>query len=452
MSIASNSLDDTIVAPATGGGDAALAIVRLSGPKARMIGAGLAPASAPRLSHRLYRTTLQASDGGVLDYGMVVEMHAPRSYTGEDVVEFHIHGSRVVVSGVVDRCLSAGARLAEPGEFTLRAFLRGRMDLAQAEAVADLIGAANEAQRQVATAHMAGALSVAIASMLGGLEDVLAGWQASLDFPEQVGEVDVRQEEREALVDIHERISTLIGQARLDLDQKRNVVLCGAPNVGKSSLLNFLVGEKRVLVDAAPGTTRDPVEVEVALGATRLSIWDTAGIREDATGLEKQGVELSWERLQRADVPLWLVSVTQPFWPPDGVGNSVVVAGSKADLAGSAQRALIAQGARARGLKFVGFVSVRTREGMASLRAWLAANEPVVPGDVVVVVRKRHLEALKQARGCLERVLEPGNVALTLDLLALEVAEAAKSLGRVVGRDVDGDVLERIFAGFCLGK
>lgn len=446
-----SSLKDTIVAPATGDGATAVAIVRLSGPEARSIATKLAPPRRTRLSHRLYRIDIRAVDGELLDDAMVVEMHGPGSYTGEDVVEFHLHGAQTVVNAVLENCVVAGARLAEPGEFTLRAFLYGRIDLTQAEAIGDLIASGDRAQRRVATAHLAGSLGQVVGAMLNDIEGVLARWHALLDFPEQVGEGDVEETDWRTLNGVRTRAGALVAGARLDVRHRRHVVLCGAPNVGKSSLLNILVGERRVLVDALPGTTRDPVEVELALGSSRLSVWDTAGIRDEAIGLERDGVELTWDRVRRADVVVWLASVKDPVWPAEELRERAAVVGSKADLADEQERQQLEGEAQRLGWPFVGFVSAYSGEGVGAVSTWLAKRGPELGDDLAVVVRERHLEALQQACAALDRVMK-GSSTLTLDVLSIELEGAAKQLGMILGREVDGEVLDRIFANFCLGK
>jgi tRNA modification GTPase len=447
------SLDDTIVAPATAAGEAAVAIVRLSGPRARAIGEAVAPPRRERRSHRFYRARLEAADGSTLDEGLVVEMHAPHSYTGEDVVELHTHGAPVVVEAVLAACLAAGARLAEAGEYTARAFLRGRLDLAQAEAVGDLIAASGLAQQRIATAQLEGSLSRAVSDLVTELEGVLAAFRAVLDFPEQVTDPDRLVSEQAApLAHARVQLGALVEQARLDLGRRRHVVLSGAPNAGKSSLLNALVGERRVLVHATPGTTRDPVEVELAVGIARLSVWDTAGLRPEAEGLERDGIELAWERVARADLVLWLLAAETPLWPSPELAPRAIVVGSKADLVSAARRAELETEAAARGQRVWGWVSSRSGEGVSRLRAWLGEVAPLAAASGVVVVRERHLEALRLAGEALGRSSAGLTDGLTLDVLAVEVEEATRQLGHILGRDVELEVLDRIFADFCLGK
>ncbi len=444
-----DALADTIVAPATPAGGA-LAIVRLAGEQAREIAARLAPSTRPRASHKLYRARVLDSVSEVIDEAMIVEMHAPRSYTGDDVVELHLHGARLVVDQVIAQSLALGARLAEPGEFTLRAFLNGRMDLSQAEAVADLIAAKNEAQRRVATRQLGGSLSAVVSELLDEVLSVLAALCASFDFPEQVGEWGLRDQDRAALAAVLARLDTLVAHARLSLGARRHVVLAGAPNTGKSSLLNALVGEKRALVDAEAGTTRDLIEVELALGGELLSLWDTAGLRKDAAGVEREGIELGRARALWADVLVWLVAPESCVWPEGELSAKAAVVVSKADLLDEASRARLAAEVEARCSRFLGFVSSRTREGLEDLTRALAVSPEDFAEHEVVVVRERHLCALRGAHAAINAALAHGDRGV--DLQVTELERAARKLGAILGREVEIEVLDKIFSEFCLGK
>jgi len=381
---------------------------------------------------------------------MIVEMHKPHSYTGEDVVELHLHGAPTVVRAIVERCLSAGARMAQPGEFTLRAFLAGRLDLAQAEAVQELIAAHNESQRKIAVGHLRGDLSRKTDDMIEALEAVLATWQAALDFSEQVEDVDAKPEHFDLLNKKRCNIQSMLDRARADWSRPLRLVLCGAPNTGKSTLLNRLAGEERVLVDHEPGTTRDPVEVEMKSSFLRWTVWDTAGMRTDATGIEARGIEMSKQRVADADVALWLIGAKEIVWPDAELTTDVL--GSKCDLLNVAARTRVQEEAQERGLRFWGWVSGKTGQGVEELEQrivahWLQDDRP----DDVVVVRARHVEALRRAAEALDRVLQ-GRDAQTLDVLTMDLEEATAALGHIVGRNIDVEVLDRIFAQFCLGK
>ncbi len=451
-----DSIADTIVARATPPGEGGIAVVRLSGPKARAIACVVAPRSSPVRSHQMVRAAVRGAQDELIDDALVVEMHAPRSYTGEDVVELHLHGSRVVVAAVIEACLRVGARLARPGEYTLRAFLHGRIDLAQAEAVGDLIASTNDRQRVIAAGHLEGTLSKAVGDLLETLEGVLADCRAALDFPEYNTGTGFGEGHLRTLEDIRCNIQELIDNARLRARTGLQVVLCGAPNAGKSTLINAWAGGERVLVDVEPGTTRDPIEVEMTgfSNSVRWSVCDTAGVRDNATGVEARGIEMSRDRIRNADVALWLVASDSPTWPtPDLNVMGVEIVLSKIDLVDESIQVGLEQEAVRRGLRSVGSVSAKTGVGVDELRQRLVERvDAPVREDVAVVVRQRHLEALKRASAALARVRNAFDEGLTLDVMTLEVEQATYTLGEILGRNVDTEVLDKIFSQFCIGK
>lgn len=442
-------MSDTIVAQATAPGEAAVAIVRLSGGKALEIAGGLA--AGKRRSHVMHRAVVRDGDGGHLDDALVCEMHAPRSYTGEHVVELHLHGSRFLVERVIARACELGARMAEPGEFTLRAFMNGRMDLTQAEAVVDVLSAANARQLAHAQAQLEGVLSRRVGDMLERLEAVLAEGRASFDFPEYDTGAALAAEQLEVVSALVGELGGLIEAARPESKKARTVVLCGAPNVGKSSLLNAWSGVERVLVDDAPGTTRDPIEVEMTEGLQRWSVWDTAGFRDEAAGLEARGIALALDRARSADLAVWVLAADAPVWPPAGLDVRVV--GGKADQTSVSRRTAVEAEALARGLTFMGWVSPVTGEGVAALRSRLSrgVDNDARAGDIVVV-RERQASELRVACEALARALSDSAAGATLDVVVATLEEGAFALGRVLGRNVDGAVLDRVFADFCIGK
>lgn len=446
-----DSLRDTIAAVATPAGAGALGIVRVSGPDARRIVGRITRRTAARASHRLGRATIHTAEGRALDDGLVVEMHAPRSYTGEDVAEFHVHGAVAVVEGTLQATLEAGARLARGGEFTLRAFLNGKLDLTQAEAVGDLIAAQSAAEAVLARRQLRGAVSQPIAHALSQLEGVAGIWRAALDFPEDVHWEETWAASAPVVREILDSVETWVAQAEVRGHQGRQVVLCGAPNVGKSTLLNRWAGEERVMVDASPGTTRDPIEVVLQREGVRWSVWDTAGMRQGAQGLEAKGASWALERATTADLAVWLVDASAPKWPPGDL--QVLVVGSKADEVLGEFRQRFENTVRSRGLRWWGWVSGQSGEGVEDLAKFLAMDVSG-SGDAegVRVVHQRQLEALEEARGSLAGVLGGVSRQLSEDLLTLELERAMRALGRILGRDVDGDLLNRVFADFCIGK
>lgn len=438
-------MTDTIVACATLAGPSAVAIVRLSGPRAFALSALLAPSHKPRTAHRLSVATVSIGES-TLDDGMVVHMPKPRSYTGEDVVELHVHGSAWIVHTLLQECCRLGARLAEPGEFTLRAFLNGKLDLAQAEGVGALIIAQSENEHCQAQRLLQGTLSQLLGGWLGRLEAVLADWQAALDFPEYPTGAGLALAHAGELTSILSELERLHTTSQAALSGPTSVTFCGAPNVGKSTLINALLGEERVLVDDAPGTTRDPVEVALTDGARRVALWDTAGIRPNATGLEAKGIAMTHARMRKSDLCLWLVDAQEPVWPE--VPTAVLC--SKADLCTTEARSILVREAERLGLTLWGFVSPHSGEGVDALRRRLLQSAQ--PSQDTVVVRRRQLECLSRACAHLHDACAGLEAATPLDLVARDLQRAAKELGYILGRDVDLDTLNRIFATFCIGK
>ena len=442
---------DTIFACATGPGAGALAIVRLAGPEALEIGQRIAPSAKTRQSHRLELTKIVDENQGLLDEGMVVEMHAPRSYTGEDIVEFHLHGAPIIVERLSATLRAHGARLAQPGEYTLRAYVNGKLDLAQAEAVADLIAARSDSELRLAGAQLNGSFSNDLNMLIDGMEGVLRDWQAVLDFPEYPSGDGLVAGHRKTLEDISCRIQEKITKARIDVLRGREIVLCGAPNVGKSTLLNALAGERRVLVDKDPGTTRDPVRVEFAQDSQRWALWDTAGIREGSSELEQQGIELSFDRIKRADLALWLLAADNPVFPPENLPVRLAV--SKSDLLAEKELANLVEKIKSKDLHFVGAFSAQTGTGLDNLAEALNSYNALEEGECDgIVVRERHLELLKMADSSLSQLLQAYDGGQSLDVLAMDLQESIEYMGQILGRDVKVEILDQIFSHFCIGK
>jgi tRNA modification GTPase len=426
-------VEDTIVAVATAPGPAAVGIVRLSGTEslriARAIASELAAEPTPRLAH----LSLFAAGGAAFDQGLVLYFPAPHSYTGEDVVELQGHGG-AATSMLVQAALAAGARGAEPGEFTQRAFLNGKLDLVQAEAVALLIAAQSERAVRTARGALGGDLSARVAGFLEELAVLRGRIEGLLDFPaESEGAETGLAEAFRDLARRVEAIASTYARGRR-LFTRARVVLVGEVNAGKSSLLNALVGEERALVDAEPGTTRDLVEVDHVLAGVPVRLVDTAGWRE-AAGVEARGIARGKDAANDADLVLWVSGLATPAPPPEA--SWLPVAAQRDRHREPAPPEFFA-------------LSARTGEGLEALRTELARRLGIVASeDEVVVARERQARALTAAADALSRAAAHGPA---LELTANEAEGAARELAGVLGRGLRDDVMDQVFAQFCIGK
>jgi tRNA modification GTPase len=452
---------DTIAAISTPLGEAGIGIVRLSGPEAEPIARRLFRPRRPRprwQSHRLYLGHVLDAQGRVLDEVLLTLMRAPQSYTREDVVEIHCHSGYAVLRAILGAALALGARPARPGEFTLRAFLAGRLDLSQAEAVLEVIQARTEASLRVAAAHLAGGLGRRLGGLRAVLVAILARLEAALDFPEEAAELspeDIGEELDAPLRHLEELLGTY-RQGRL-LREGLDVVLAGRPNVGKSSLLNRLLDADRAIVTDIPGTTRDVIEESITLEGVALRLSDTAGLREARDKVEELGVARSQERLARADLVLYLVDRSDPLAPEDVrvleelAGRPALVVVNKSDLP---QRLDMEELRRASPHALVE-ISALTGEGIDELKQALVDSALggglKTAGDLVT--QARHYELLVRAREALDRARELlAQASPPWELVALEVKEALTALGEITGEEVGDAVLDHIFSRFCIGK
>jgi len=448
--------DRTIVAPATAVTAAGVAVVRLSGPEALTIAASLAGLPATRLAHATMRLRWFRDAHGVrIDRGYVVVFQSPRSFTGQDVAELQVHGSPAVVRALVDAAVAAGARPAQPGEFSLRAFRNGRMDLVQAAALADLVGARSAAGRELALAQMDGRLSDLLNDLRRPLIDALAGIEARLDFADQedVGELDP-QPMIDAWLAQAGRMDSLAGTARAGRIRLQGVrvALAGPPNAGKSTLFNALVGADRALVHHEPGTTRDVIEVPGQLGDLQVNWLDTAGLRQGVGAVESAGVERALAVFATADVVLWLADgghARARIQRPSGA--AIVPVRTKADLPPVAWWEGDAD--------FGGAIAVSavTGEGLAELKAAVHAAivelaDGQVGGQQVVLARERQAAGLLRAAEAVRRAARALGERLPSELVAADLRDAVDALAEVVGEIAPDDVLAAVFSRFCIGK
>jgi tRNA modification GTPase len=453
------STDDTIVAIATPLGAGGLGVVRMSGPGALGIaarvfsGADLTGVPSHTLHHGWVLSGVRS-----LDETVAAVFRAPRSYTGEDVVEFSCHGSSAVLTDLVALLQAGGARAARPGEFTERAFLNGKIDLVQAEAVADLINARSSAARQAAADQLRGALSAQLRSLRDGLLNLVAHLEANLDFVEEDIPGLARDSMRDDLTALERRAAALVASAargRL-LRSGVAVALVGRPNVGKSSLFNALLGHDRAIVTPVPGTTRDTLEEGVAWEGTPVDLTDTAGLRQTSDPVEALGTERSRRAEAAAEVVLAVVDASAPLTSDDLSllsrlrERKAVAVLNKSDLG-------IDPSARAAVADFVTAIetSAATGAGLDALRAAaLAAAHGGAPEteSAAVVTNVRHAELLERARAKMAAGLDALAAGRSEEAVAIDLGDALEALGAITGEALTEDILSAIFRRFCVGK
>jgi tRNA modification GTPase len=444
--------NDTIVAPASGAGLAAIAVIRISGPATRAMLAAFC-GGIPEPRHASLRD-IGPPRWSKLDRGLVLWFPGPASFTGEDMAELHVHGSRAVIGAVVDAVLTLpGTRLAEPGEFARRAFENGKLDLTEVEGLADLIGAETEAQRRQALAQAEGSLRALYETWRAELLAAQALVEAGLDFADE-GDVvaDVSLKADAIVASLRAAIARqLADRSGERLRDGLRVVIAGPPNVGKSSLLNALAKRDAAIVSEEAGTTRDVIEVHLDLGGLPVILSDTAGIREAQGKVEAAGIDRALGRVEDADLVLWVVDAAAPIWSPpldisSGNGGQLWTTGGQICVLNKIDLATVSGGPDRIE------VSAKTGAGLDALIALLADRA----GDLLssgagspAITRTRHRVELEAGQAALERFGEP---KLSPELKAEELRIAARHLGRLTGRIDVEEVLGAIFAEFCIGK
>ena len=481
--------DDTIYAPATVPGTGAISVIRVSGPEALTIADKVIRCRKGTISDASGYTikfgTIHTADDAVLDEVLVSIFRAPHSYTGENSVEISCHASSYIVSSVMELLFAAGARAAEPGEFTQRAFLNGKMDLAQAEAVADVIASQNAAAHRIAFKQMKGGFSSELKGMRSELLELVSLMELELDFSEEEVEFADRSRLNELLAALIAHISRLIESFKLGNAIKNGVpvAIAGATNTGKSTLLNALLGEDRAIVSDIHGTTRDTIEETLNIDGVLFRFIDTAGLRETEEVVEKIGIERTFKKISEASIVLGMIDLTRDFESScetvreviekvDFESQKLVILLNKTDICEINKNVSILNFIVS-SLEIKGFtssiavnhencdidvpiipISAKTGSGIDNLRRILAASQRdlLADSDTTLVTNQRHVQALTEARTSLLRVQDGLTLGLPTDLASQDIREAIYHLGSIVGEISADEVLGNIFKNFCIGK
>ena len=439
---------DTIAAVATPPGQGGIGIVRISGPLAESIGATITGGRLPR-RRPVVRNFLH--DGESLDRGIVLCFPGPGSFTGEDVVELHGHGGPMVLQMVLEAVLAQGARLARPGEFTERAFVNGKLDLAQAEAVADLIASASAAAARGAFRSLTGTFSRKIDDLDDRIKRLRVYVEASIDFPEEEVEFLASGQVAERIDELATSVQALLDQGRQGvlMSQGVNIALVGPPNAGKSSLLNRLTGEETAIVTDIPGTTRDLLKVDLVVDNLPLRLVDTAGLRDTQDRVEIEGVRRARREAERADLVLVLNDLADPR-PRDAESGDdwphALRVDNKIDLVGAApgiDRSNSPPGVR---------ISCLTGDGIGNLKEAIKERVGFTGSESAFSARRRHLVALAQAAEALETARRRLDEAAAGEIIAEELRQAHLALGEITGQTAPDELLGEIFSRFCIGK
>ena len=455
---------DTIAAIATPPGEGSIAVIRMSGGDAERIAARIffrnRDEKSKLQSHRLYHGTLRdPRSARAVDEVLLVIMRQPRSYTGEDVVEIHCHGGAFIARRVLQLVLSEGARQAEPGEFTKRAFLNGRLDLSQAEAVLDLIRARTDRSAALALDQASGNLSHWVEELRSELLNLLVQVEAAIDFPDEEIELLKRQELTQEVAGLTNKISYISDSyewSRL-FNEGAKVCICGRPNVGKSSLLNALLGQERVIVTPVAGTTRDVIEESINLDGLPVVLWDTAGIHQTTDEIERIGVHLARDYLEKADARIVVIDGSLPLSAED---SELVIATREAKALIAINKSDLPESLSEDRLKSLGCpikycrVSAKTREGVSELKHALRnlILDKEIEFSPVAITNLRQRSALQRTENALRHAAESLREGFAAEFVAVDLNEAREALEEITGLINSEDILDKIFSNFCIGK
>ncbi len=461
---------DTIVALATPSGAGAIAVIRLSGEKAINIATQIFESvSGKELTNQKTHTVHlgHIKDGSrILDEVLATVFKNPNSYTGEDTVEFSCHGSSFIQQEIIQLCLRKNARMASPGEFTLRSFLNGKMDLSQAEAVADLISSDSAASHQLAIQQMRGGFSSEIAALRAELLNFASLIELELDFAEEDVAFANRDDFQKLITKISFVLKRLIDSFATGNVLKNGipVAIVGQPNVGKSTLLNALLNEQRAIVSDIAGTTRDSIEDEISIGGIAFRFIDTAGIRETTDTIESLGIKKTFEKIDQAQVVVFLIDSSRLFLGEKAISNlqieigkiknkypqkALIVVANKADTITSKEKTQLKDS-----IESLQLIAAKTGQGVEDLKTSLLefVNTGALKNNQTIVTNTRHYDALLKALEEINRVQEGIDEGLSGDLMAIDIRQALYYFGEITGEITNDDLLGNIFANFCIGK